>query len=345
MGEFMDNYGEFLKEEAVRIILSTVAIACLWHYGSTAEAEDEIRKAEETKKRRSELFTKVMNEVKGENPSASLTKGRLNGTKIETYAERKTDSAKIKSIKEKYLFQLTRFEQAKQKLQEMKQNMNENLLKTAEKGDYLGVVKSLENGADVNYQDAQTGNTAFILALDKCPSVGKGIKIAEYLISEPDFNMEISNKDGLSQEKLLQDKQAETRMQIEASHDNQKRNRGNSEIDKLAKQVENLYKELDSTYGKEMRDALGYEYKEEQSTDKIYVNKVVEIIYNEDNTKDTINVERIGVTKEYHGGTARTGSRRRRSGGVHTERYIISHKFPTQKAKLKLSLDPKQDSR
>ncbi len=310
--------------------------------GGVIACNGEIEKKEHEKIAKTEKKVKILNDIKNENPTASFVKAKVQDGHIERYAERKTDSAKIKSIKEKYLFRLTQFEQAKQKLQKIRQPLNESLMQAATKGDYIGVVKALEKGADVNYQDAETGNTAMMTALLKSPSVNKGMLIAKYCMTEPNFEMDISNYGGHTQSDILQNKTKETGIQIDSIHVDNKRNRGNSEVDKLAKQVENLYQELDNTYGKEMREALGYEYKEVEGTSR-FDNNVVEITYNEDNTKDTTNIERVGTKVKHY--SYRSGKRRVKRTGTSKERFIISHKFPTQKAKLKLSMNPEIDSR
>ena len=93
----------------------------------------------------------------------------------EEYAERRTDSAKIKLLREKYQFRLTQYQQALDSLKQMQQTVDAELLQAAACGDLDGVKTALENGANVNAQGEKSGNTALMNAIEHCSDTQKSL--------------------------------------------------------------------------------------------------------------------------------------------------------------------------
>ncbi len=256
---------------------------------------------------------------------------------FDDYAIKKTDSAAVKQIKEKYAFQLTQYEQAKEKLYAMWQKADNDLLQAASKGDTLGVRQALENGAYINAQDAETGNTALINVLQNCASFGKAFQTAKYLVNEPNFKPYLENKEGINAADILKSKEKSGHAEWESiarklsnPTPDKSRQRGNSEAERLANQLVKTYTHLLATYGKEMTDALGYEYKGHfeyvarlisgssgEPIPSSSSDKGMEIINNEDGSKDTLEIKN---REDYIFGMVR-----------------LNHdKHPIQKSKLKL---------
>lgn len=187
-------------------------------------------------------------------------------------AEKKTDSLAIKQIKEKYLFKLTQFKEMFDSIIIKQQKADSTLLNAAQKGDLTKVQEALEvMGANVNAQDAKTGNTAIMMAKEKLP-FEKAFLIAKYLVAEPGYNPDVENKDGISFMDMLDaelSKGSAAWQSISRKSDmlnpDKTRTRDNTETSKAIAQLQEGYDSLMSTYGKEMKEALGY-----QATAEIY---------------------------------------------------------------------------
>lgn len=250
--------------------------------------------------------------IKERNPGADTTYvSELDeyGVK-EEYAERFTDSTKIKLIKEKYLFRLTQYEQSLDSLKQMQAEINGAFLQAAKNGDLDGIMYALENGADINAQSDKTGNTALMNVIEYCNPTAKAYEIAMYLLGEPSVRTLIENKRGISALDMLKARlnrgEAEWEALMRKFNEptcDASRKRGNSEIDRFAEQIKQTYNQLMETYGKEMRAALGYVYKAnhvckspeehvlfvfDENSKWCIPNPCTEIITNEDGTRDTL---------------------------------------------------------
>lgn len=209
--------------------------------------------------------------------------------------DKPTDSIAIKQIKEKYLFQMTQYEQMIADVVLKQQKADAALLNAAQKGDFTKVQEALAKGANVNAQDAQTGNTAIMIAKEKLP-FEKAFLIAKYLIAEPGYNPDIENKDGITFMDMMDaelSKGSAAWQSISRKSDMLKpdatRKRDNTEIDKAVAQLQQPYDSLMATYGKEMKDALGY-----------HLSGWIDVKYCHNgryNTKTVINED--GSTKQY----------------------------------------------
>ena len=187
------------------------------------------------------------------NPEAMVKSG-IDHKILYLEADKKTDSLAIKQIKEKYLFQMTQYEQ-----------MLDSTIIKQQKADLTKVREALEiMGANINAQDAKTGNTAIMAAKEKLP-FEKAFLIAKYLVAEPGYNPDVENKDGISFMDMLDaelSKGSAAWQSISRKSDILKpdtaRVRDNTEMDKAVFQLQKVYDSLMSTYGKEMKAALGY---------------------------------------------------------------------------------------
>lgn len=255
--------------------------------------------------------------VKKRNPTADSIKASPyeNMTIEEEYAERFTDSTKIKLLREKYQFRITQYQQALDSLKQMQQSVDAVLLRAAAQGDLEGVKAALENGADVNAQGEKSGNTAMMNAIEHCADTPKAFDVVMYLLGEPSIRTRIENKKGISAVDLVRARlnrgepewETISRKFNEPTTDNS-RPRGNSELDKLAKQIQQTYAQLMDTYGKDMKNALGYVYlgshiHQNENSEQIYFiggygNEYpvgIEITTNEDGSKDTTAVNPYAV--------------------------------------------------
>ena len=231
------------------------------------------------------------------------------------YAERYTDSTKIKLIREKYKFRLTQYQQALDSLKEMQQKVDSMLLTAAKAGDLEGIKTALANGADVNAQGDKSGNTALINVIEYCHDTPTAFEAVKYLLGEPSIRTKIENKKSINAVDLVKAKlnggevEWETilRKFNEPTTDNS-RSHGSSELDKLAKQVEQTYAQLMETYGKEMKAALGYTYigknvHQNENGEQMYIvggygdsyPMGIEVTTNEDGSKDTAAVNPYAV--------------------------------------------------
>lgn len=216
---------------------------------------------------------KTTDEWKKIHPGATI-KGGMEGTIHYLEADKATDTLAIKQIKEKYLFQMTQYEQMFDSVIIKQQKADSALLSAAQKGDLTKVQEALEiMGANVNAQDAKTGNTAAMIAKEKQP-FEKAFLVAKYLVAEPGFNPDVENKDGISFMDMLDaelSKGSAAWQSISRKSDMLKpdttRTRDNTEMDKAVAQLQKTYDGLMSTYGKEMKAALGYHASAKLSTD------------------------------------------------------------------------------
>lgn len=180
-------------------------------------------------------------------------------------ADKKTDSLTIKEIQQKYLFQMVQYEQMLEKTVRKQQKADSVLLTATQNGNLATVKEALEvMGANVNAQDAQTGNTAIMTAKENLP-FEKAFLIARYLVSEPGFNPDVENKEGISFMDMLDAdlaKGSAAWQSISRKCDMLKpdttRVRDKTEMDKSIAQLQKAYDNLMATYGKEMKAALGY---------------------------------------------------------------------------------------
>ena len=297
-----------LKELKNKMLQAAIVMGGLFTAGSALTSCDEMLKTPEQEGK--DLVHK-------RNPTAdSITASPYENMCIkEEYAERRTDSAKIKLIREKYQFRLTQYQQALDSLKQMQSEIDATLLQAAAHGDLEGVKTALENGADVNAQGEKSGNTALMNAIEHCSDTKKAFDIAMYLLGEPSVRTKIENKRGISAVDLVNAKlnsghaewETIARKFGEPTTDNS-RQRGNSELDKFANQVKETYNQLAESYCKEMRAALGYVYMgkdvhQNEKGEQIYIiggygsefPAGMEITTNEDGSKDTTAVNPYAV--------------------------------------------------
>jgi hypothetical protein len=188
-----------------------------------------------------------------------------NAADVKFDVDKPTDSLAIKQIKEKYLFQMTQYEQMLNSVIVKQQKADAALLSAAREGDLTKVQEALEvMGANVNAQDAKTGNTAIMIAKEKLP-FGKAFPIAKYLVAEPGFDPDVENKDGITFMDMMDaelSKGSAAWQSISRKSDMLKpdatRNRDNTEMVKAVVPLQAAYDSLMATYGKEMKAALGY---------------------------------------------------------------------------------------
>lgn len=214
-------------------------------------------------------------------------------------ADKETDTLAIKQIKEKYLFQMTQYEQMFDSVIMKQQKADAALLSAAQKGDLIKVQEALEiMGANVNAQDAKTGNTAIMVAKEKQP-FEKAFLIAKYLVAESGFNPDVENKDGISFMDMLDaelSKGSAAWQSISRKSDMLKpdttRLRDNTEMAKAVTQLQKTYDSLMSTYGKEMKAALGYHASAKlRSADKVGLEvyyPALKVVVNEDGSETKI---------------------------------------------------------
>lgn len=290
-----------------KLIQSAIVVSGLFTVGTALSSCDELKSPQQKGK---ELVQK-------RNPTADSIKAAPyeNMSVREEYAERRTDSTKIKLLREKYQFRLTQYQQALDSLKQMQQTVDAELLQAAARGDLDGVKTALENGANVNAQGEKSGNTALMNAIEHCGDTQKAFGVVMYLLGEQSIRTQIENQRGISAIDLVKAKlnsgEAEwetiARKFGEPTTDNA-RKRGNSELDKFAAEVKQTYKQLVESYGKEMRAALGYVYMgkdvhQNENGEQIYFIGGygdeypcgVEITTNEDGSKDTTVVNPYAV--------------------------------------------------
>ncbi len=269
------KYGNSPNDVAYHILAGVSALIILGVGCSLYEKTEESREKNAATKKRFEQLKKM-------DPGAKVKRSESEGGSLE--ADKETDSVAIKQIKEKYLFQITQYEQMLGRILIKQQQADATLLSAAQEGDLTKVQEALEiMGANINAQDAQTGNTAIMMAKEKQP-FGKAFPIAKYLVAEPGYNPDVENKDGITFMDMMDaelSKGSAAWQSISRKSDMLKpdatRKRDNTEIDKAVAQLQQHYDSLMSTYGKEMKVALGY-----HATAKIgyYLKKVM----NEDGT-------------------------------------------------------------
>lgn len=220
-----------------------------------------------------ECCDKYLKELKQQNPNAKVDVKYnrdvkhyySNDSEVAFDIDKPTDSTAIKQIKEKYLFQMTQYEQMFDSIIIKQQKADAALLNAVQKGDLTKVQEALEiMGANVNVQDAETGNTAIMIAKENLP-FEKAFLIAKYLVAEPGFNPNIENKDEISFMDMMDaelSKGSAAWQSISRKSDMLKpdttRLRDNTEMAKAIIPLQKAYDGLMSTYGKEMKAALGY---------------------------------------------------------------------------------------
>lgn len=296
------------KELKNKMLQATIVIGGLFTAGSTMTSCDEILKKPEQEGK---------DLVQKRNPTADsiMASPYENMCIKQEYAERRTDSTKIKLIREKYQFRLTQYQQALDSLKQMQSEVDATLLQAAACGDLEGVKTALENGADVNAQGDKSGNTALMNVVEYCNPTSKAYEIAMYLLGEPSIRTQIENKRDISAIDMVKARlnrgepewEALMRKFNEPTCD-ASRKRGNSELNKFATQVKETYIQLTETYGKEMRAALGYVYigkdvHQNENGEQIWIvggygsefPAGMEITTNEDGSKDTTAVNPYAV--------------------------------------------------
>ena len=246
----------------------------------------------------------ILDNLQDRNPSAdTLNTVRIGETDLyDEYAERFTDSIKIKNIKEKYKAQLDKYEHNLDSLTKMQHQVDAMLLEAASRGDMLGVKEALENGADINAKD-KTGKTALICAVSKSEQ-HKYYETADYLLGEPGIRTNIQDKNKLSARDYINtlvtkyDAEWKNILRKLDEPTTERRNRGNSNVERFARLLLKDYNKLISTYGKEMSSALGYTYRGTSffpSKSHVAVNASglvgEETILNEDCSKNVVEVK------------------------------------------------------
>ena len=241
---------------------------------------------------------KLSNEWEKIHPGATIKDRQVHGPFDNTHyfeADKKTDTLAIKQIKEKYLFQMTQYEQMFDSIIIQQQKADVALLSAAQKGDLTKVQEALEiMGANVNAQDAETGNTAIMIAKEKLP-FEKAFLIVKYLVAEPEFNPDVENKDGISIKDMINAEiskgsvawQSVSRKIMQMRDTT--RNRDNTEMIKAIVPLQKAYDNLMSTYGKEMKEALGYHASAKCDPNRFLgVGSGMKIVVNEDGSETKI---------------------------------------------------------
>ena len=256
---------------------------------------------EDAEKTKTEADNKGLRDLRLRNPCADTLHTNWNDSfdLFNEYAERYTDSAKIQNIKEKYKQQLSQYEHNLDSLTKMQHQVDAMLLEAASRGDMLGVKEALKNGADINAKD-KTGKTALICAVSKSEQ-HKYYETADYLLGEPGIRTNIQDKNKLSARDYINtlvtkyDAEWKNILRKLDEPTTERRNRGNSNVERFASLVEKEYNQLMDTYGKEMYSALGYIYEGYLHYDLNIGRRARsegrEILINEDGSTDTLQVD------------------------------------------------------